>query len=79
MSQENMLAPTTYVNQTTHEVSLDIVKLDDKKYREERMKNIIAATCAMLNTNGGKVLINVKGNSQFVFLDFPGMLHITSM
>ena len=55
MSQENMLALTTYVNQTTHEVSLDIVKLDGKKYREEIMKNIIAATCAMPNTNRGKV------------------------
>ena len=63
MSQENMLALTTYVNQTIHELSLDIAKLDDKKYREERMKNIIAATCAMLNTNGGNVLINVKGGN----------------
>ena len=68
MSQENMLALTTkfttYVKQTTHEVSLDIVRFDDKKqkYKEEIMKEIIAAACAMLNSNGGKVVINFEGS-----------------
>ena len=50
--------------QTTHEVSLDIVRFDDKKlkYKEEIVKGVIAATCAMLNSNGGKVVINFEGS-----------------
>ena len=69
MSQENMLSLTTkfttYANQITHEVLLDIVKFDDKKqkYKEEIMKEIIAAACAMLNSNGGKVVINIEGSN----------------
>ena len=69
MSQENMLSLTTkfttYANQNTHEVPLDVVKFDDKKqkYKEEIMKDIIAAACAMLNSNGGKVVINIEGSN----------------
>ena len=58
-----MLSLATDFNQATHEVSLDIVRFDDKKqkYKEEIMKNIIVAACAMLNSNGGKVVINIQG------------------
>ena len=65
MSQEDMPSMTAtdaYVDQTTHEVSLDNF-YQNKKYKEEILKEIIAAVCAMLNSNRGKVVMNIQGSS----------------
>ena len=51
-----------YVDQTTHELSLREFP-EDKNYKEKILKEIIVTICAMLNTNGGKVVINIDGDS----------------
>ena len=51
----------TYFGQTTHELSLRKFR-EDKTYKTEILKEIIAAICAMLNTNGGIVMINIDAD-----------------
>ena len=48
------------VDQTTHELSLR--KFRENKYKEKILKEIIAAICAMMTTNGGKVVINIDAD-----------------
>ena len=50
------------VDQTTHELSLGKF-CEDKNHKEKILKEIIVDICAMLNTNGGKVVINVDADS----------------
>ena len=62
-----MLSTTTtgaYVDHTTHELLLDKF-YQNKKYKEEILKKIIADVCAMLNgsTSGGKVVVNIIADS----------------
>ena len=45
-----------FVDETVHYICLFRLK-NDKKYKEQKSKEIIAAICAMLNSNGGKVRI----------------------
>ena len=58
-----MSTPTTgaYVDQTTHKLLLRELN-ENKKYKEKIMREIIAAVCAMLNTNGGIVAINIDAD-----------------
>ena len=51
-----------YVDQTNHELLLRKFN-ENKKYKEKLLKEIIADICAMLNTNGGKVVINIDADS----------------
>ena len=44
-------------DETAHVIYLHTFK-KDKKYKEEIVKEILAAICAMLNSNGGKVMIH---------------------
>ena len=64
-----MLSTTTgaYVDQTTYEVSFSKFN-EKKKYKEDIVKEIIAAICAMLNSNGGKVAINIDAGSNDISL-----------
>ena len=50
-----------YFGQTTHKLSLRKFR-EDKTYKTEILKEIIAAICAMLNTNGGIVVINIDAD-----------------
>ena len=51
-----------YVDQTNHELLLRKFN-ENKNYKEKLLKEIIADICAMLNTNGGKVVINIDADS----------------
>ena len=55
-----MSTKTTGTCQTTHELSLR--KFRENKYKEKILKEIIAAISAMMNTNGGKVVINIDAD-----------------
>ena len=57
-----MSTKTTGTCQTTHELSLR--KFRENKYKEKILKKIIAAISAMMNTNGGKVVINIDADSK---------------
>ena len=57
------LRPTNrrFVDETNHVIILnEYLKSKPKTYKEEKLKEIMAAICAMLNTNGGKVVILIK-------------------
>ena len=56
------------VDQTTHELSLR--KFRENKYKEKILKEIIAAICAMMTTNGGKVVINIDADCNISNLKF---------
>ena len=46
----------TRVDETFH--LIDLPKLqNDRKYKGEKLKEIISAICAVLNSNGGNVLL----------------------
>ncbi|XP_028394765.1 uncharacterized protein LOC114518928 isoform X3 [Dendronephthya gigantea] len=46
------------VEENGHVLDLDLCKLEkSKKYKEQKLKEIISAICAMLNTYGGKVVL----------------------
>ena len=50
------------LDETGHAISLG--KFDkDKKYKERILLEILAAICAMLNSNGGKVVIHIETDS----------------
>ncbi len=51
-----------HLDETDHVISLGRFK-NNKKYKEEISQEIIAAICAMLNGNGGKVVIHVETDS----------------
>ena len=57
----------TYIDQTTYEVSFSKFN-EKKKYKEDIVKEIIAGICAMLNSNGGKVVINIDAGSNDISL-----------
>ena len=63
VNEDTMSTPTTgaYVDQTTHKLLLRELN-ENKKYKEKIMREIIAAVCAMLNTNGGIVAINIDAD-----------------
>ena len=56
-----------YVDQTTHELLLPKFN-ENKNYKKEILKEIIAAICAMLNTNGGTVVINIDADGDDISL-----------
>ena len=45
-------------DETVHVISLGKFE-NNKKYKEQILQEIIAAICAMLNSNGGKVVVHV--------------------
>lgn len=60
-----MLSTTTtnaYVDETTHEVLLDEF-YHNKQRKEEIVKEIVVTVCAMLNSSGGKVVMNIEADS----------------
>ena len=51
-----------HIDETMHDIILDKFK-NKKSYKEQKVKEIIAAVCAMLNSNGGKVaIVTTSGN-----------------
>ena len=62
-----------YFDQTTHELSLCKFR-EDKTYTKKMLKEIIAAICAMLNTNGGKVVINIDAGSNISVSQMSSMV-----
>ena len=63
----------TYFGQTTHELSLRTFR-EDKTYKTEILKEIIAAISAMLNTNGGIVVINIDADSNISVSQMSSMV-----
>jgi hypothetical protein len=51
-----------HVDQTSHVVFLGEFE-NNKRYKERSLKEIIAAICAMLNSNGGQVVIHIDTDS----------------
>ena len=51
-----------HVNETGHVIFLGKFE-NNKRYKEKILKEIIAAICAMLNTNGGMVMLYVDSNA----------------
>ena len=69
-------------DETAHVIYLHSFK-KDKKYKEEIIKEIIAAICAMLNSNGGTVMIhfnngNVPVEDSSKLNIHPGILDVDS-
>ena len=54
-----------FVDQTAHQLLLRKFH-ENKRYKEEILKEITAAICAMLNSNGGKAVVNVDGDSNAI-------------
>ena len=54
------------VDETDHDINLGKFA-NNKKYKEKVVKEIITAICAMLNTNGGKLVIHIETD-----LNIPG-------
>ncbi|XP_028394764.1 uncharacterized protein LOC114518928 isoform X2 [Dendronephthya gigantea] len=52
----------TFVNETVHVVCPTKLKTE-KKYKEQKSKEITVAICAMLNSNGGKVRLSYESKS----------------
>ena len=56
-----MTSTSTHVDETGHVPDLDLCKLAvNKRYKEQKLKEIISVICAMLNTNGGKIVLHNK-------------------
>ena len=68
-----MSTKTTGTCQTTHKLSLGKFR-KNKNYKKEILKEIIAAICAMLNTNGGKVVINIDADSNISVSQMSSMV-----
>ena len=51
----------SYNDETRHVIVFDKFQ-SNKKYKEQIIQEIIAAICAMLNSNGGKVVIDVESD-----------------
>ena len=62
-----------HLEETGHVIFISLDKFDNnKKYKEQIQQKIIAAICAMLNSNGGKVLIHEKTDSNDIPVEgFP--------
>ena len=54
-----------FADQTAHQLLLRKFH-ENKRYKEEILKEITAAICAMLNSNGGKAVVNVDGDSNAI-------------
>ena len=50
-----------YDDETRHVIAFDKFQRN-KKYKEQIIQEIIAAICAMLNSNGGKVMIDIESD-----------------
>ena len=51
-----------HIDETRHVILVDKFE-KNKRYKEQLIKEIIAAICAMLNSNGGKVVIDIESDS----------------
>ena len=51
-----------YLDETDHVISLGKFE-NSKRYKEQTLQEIIAAICAMLNSNGGKVVLHTDTDS----------------
>jgi hypothetical protein len=59
-----------HVDETSHVMFLREFE-NRKKYKEQILQEIIAAICAMLNSNGGKVVIHINSDSNIPIEGFP--------
>ena len=56
-----------HFGKTGHVVSLE--KFENKKYKEKTLKEIVVSVCAMLNSNGGKVMIQLDTDRNDIPVD----------
>ena len=52
----------SYDDETRHVIAFDKFQRN-KKYKEKIIHEVIAAICAMLNSNGGKVVIYIESDN----------------